>query len=99
MSENSELEGKFLLDYGYGPRVDLVWSIEGEDSRSCWKRCFYSCLKKAKERLRFHGKNFQLINKGASQRFPIKDQNSNFITSYGVLHHIDDIIEILNDFK
>lgn len=97
--KNSELKGKILLDYGCGPGNDLVWSIEGGAKKVIGIDVSESSLKEAKKRLKLHGENFHLIHKGASQNFLIEDQSIDIITSYGVLHHIDDITETLNEFK
>ena len=58
-----------------------------------------SSLNEAKDRLKFHGNNFKLIQKNVNQNFLIEDKSVDIITSYGVLHHIDDITETLNEFK
>ena len=97
--KRSEIQGKVILDFGCGPGNDLVWYLERGVKKAIGIDVSKKSLEEAHQRLKLHGNNFELIHTYGTENFRIEDRSVDVITCYGVLHHIDDLTQILSEFK
>lgn len=97
----SGLGGKKILDYGCGPGHDLVGFLEfSHPTQLVGVDVSKKALKLAADRLQFHGPetNYSLHHIDENQAIPFPNQYFDYIHSSGVLHHIDNLSFVLQEF-
>jgi len=94
-------DGKIVLDYGCGPGNDLVgFGIHSKPSRLIGVDVSPKSLEEAKLRLKLHNISSELVQiHEADHTLPFDDGSVDYIHSSGVIHHINDPVRVLSEFK
>ena len=92
---------KVVLDYGCGPGHDLVgFAINSTPARLIGADVSTSSLDQAKKRLRLHNKTIETIELSANRAtIPLEDHSVDLIHSSGVLHHTENPLQTLQEFR
>lgn len=91
---------KTILDFGCGPGNDLVgFSEQSRSSTLIGVDVSETALKQAEERLKFHGKDVELIKiEPEYTHLPIEDNSIDYIHCSGVLMHVKSPVHVLSEF-
>lgn len=94
-------DDKVVLDYGCGPGHDLVgFTINSKPKRLIAADVSTSSLKQAEKRLNLHNTPVEIIEIPANRTtIPLENHSVDLIHSSGVLHHTDDPLQILQEFR
>jgi len=94
-------DGRVVLDFGCGPGHDLVgFATASRPARLIGVDVSAPSLEQARARLALHGCGPELhqISERAP-RLPLPDGSVDYIHSSGVLHHIEDPVEVFREFR
>lgn len=93
-------DGKSILDYGCGPGHDLAGFLEySKPENLVGADVSGSSLEEAKERLTLHDGNAKLVLLDPeTARLPFDDRSFDYIHASGVLGHMPNLTQILDEF-
>jgi len=94
-------DGKDILDYGCGPGHDLVGFLEYSKPKNLvGADVSNSSLQEAEARLALHDGDADLVLLDPDKvQLPFADQSFDYIHSSGVLHHLPNLTQTLNEFR
>lgn len=94
--------GMAVLDYGCGPGHDLVgFALSSTPKRLIAADVSKTSINEAKNRLLLHQKNAEFIDLSEVRNglLPLENNSIDLIHSSGVLHHIENPLPILQEFR